>query len=150
MQTSRNKKSIPLYAQRPLLGFSTWSSQLLDNVPGYGGKHIQPWFNEQQIKDISDIMKMRLPNYEYINLDSGWCTDCDEYGRWAARTDLFPSGLRTISDYLKKNGHKLGIYLLPGIRKDAVNKGCKIKGTDRLLSEIVQYQKEGQIGRAHV
>ncbi|KAG1427688.1 hypothetical protein G6F58_000922 [Rhizopus delemar] len=32
------------------------------------------WFNEQQIKDISDIMKMRLPNYEYINLDSG-CSD---------------------------------------------------------------------------
>lgn len=29
-------------------------------------------FNEQQIKEVSDAMKAKLPRYEYINLDSGW------------------------------------------------------------------------------
>ncbi|KAG1219362.1 hypothetical protein G6F35_007548 [Rhizopus arrhizus] len=61
----------------------------------------------------------------------------------AARKDLFPNGLRALSDYLNKNGHKLGVYLLPGIRQDAVAKQCKIKGTDHLLDEIVQLQREG-------
>lgn len=71
------------------------------------------------------------------------CSDCDEYGRWTARKELFPNGLRALSDYLKKNGHKLGVYLLPGVRKDALDKRCKIKGTEYLLSELVQLRKEG-------
>lgn len=29
-------------------------------------------FNEDNIKQISDIMKQRFPAYTYINLDSGW------------------------------------------------------------------------------
>jgi alpha-galactosidase len=39
-----SKRSVPEYAKKPLLGFSTWSSQLLDDVPGYGGKHLNPWY----------------------------------------------------------------------------------------------------------
>lgn len=35
---------IPEFARKPVLGFSTWSSQLLDDVPGYGGKHVNPWY----------------------------------------------------------------------------------------------------------
>lgn len=31
------------FSRKPLLGFSTWSTQILDDVPGYGGRHIQPW-----------------------------------------------------------------------------------------------------------
>ncbi|CEI89830.1 hypothetical protein RMCBS344292_04175 [Rhizopus microsporus] len=135
--------SVPDYAKKPVLGFSTWSSQLLDDVPGYGGKHLNPWFNEQQIKEVSDAMKVKLPRYEYINLDSGWCTECDEYGRWAARDDLFPNGFRALSDYLKQNGHKLGVYLLPGIRQDAVDKKCRIKDTNHTVDELVQLRKEG-------
>ncbi|KAI9247842.1 glycoside hydrolase superfamily [Sporodiniella umbellata] len=88
-------------------------------------------------------MKKRLPGYEYINLDSGWCGECDEYGRWIARKDLFPNGLRAVSDHLKKNGHKLGVYILPGVRQDAIEKGCRIKGTQCLLSDVVQSKKEG-------
>ncbi|KAG1244672.1 hypothetical protein G6F68_015360 [Rhizopus microsporus] len=38
---------------------------------------------------------------------------------------------------------KTCVYLLPGIRQDAVAKQCKIKGTDHLLDEIVQLQREG-------
>ncbi|KAI9276274.1 glycoside hydrolase superfamily [Sporodiniella umbellata] len=135
--------SVPDYAKKPLLGFSTWSTQLLDAVPGYGGKHLNPWFNEQQIREISDSMRENLPQYEYINLDSGWCGDCDEFGRWTARKDLFPNGLKALSEYLKKNGHKLGVYILPGIRQDAVFRNCRIKGTESRLGELAQEKRDG-------
>ncbi|GAN11152.1 alpha-galactosidase [Mucor ambiguus] len=134
---------IPEYARKPVLGFSTWSSQLLDDIPGYGGKHVNPWFNEQQIKDISDTMREKMPSYEYINLDSGWCNSCDEYGRWNVRKDVFPNGLRPIADHLKKNGHKLGLYILPGIRQDGADNKKTIKGTTHTLDELVPSRKEG-------
>jgi len=45
MSTFSKSKSTPPYKpSKPILGFSTWSTQLLDKVPGYGGKHIHPWY----------------------------------------------------------------------------------------------------------
>ncbi|KAI8985202.1 glycoside hydrolase superfamily [Pilobolus umbonatus] len=88
-------------------------------------------------------MKVKLPSYEYINIDSGWSNGCDEFGRWTYREDLFPNGILPVAQYLKKNGHKLGLYLLPGIRLDAVEEKKKIKGTQHTLDEIVTARKEG-------
>lgn len=51
--------------------------------------------------------------------------------------------MKPIADYLKNNGHKLGIYLLPGIRQDGVHQKKKIKGTDRTLDELVPSRREG-------
>ncbi|KAI7870847.1 glycoside hydrolase superfamily [Spinellus fusiger] len=133
----------PAWACKPMLGFSTWSTQILDDVPGYGGRQTKPWFNEAQLKEISSVMKQRMPGYEYINMDSGWSQDCDRYGRWTYRRDLFPSGLRSLSDFLAKNGHKLGVYILPGIRKDAADKNLFIKGTHVRLGDIVSMRRQG-------
>lgn len=33
---------------RPILGFSTWSTQILDGIPGYGGRHDQPWYGTRK------------------------------------------------------------------------------------------------------
>ncbi|KAI8883905.1 glycoside hydrolase family 27 protein [Backusella circina FSU 941] len=143
LNTIHNNDSVPEWARKPILGFSTWSTQILDDVPGYGGKNIEPWFNQESIKEISDMMRYNMPNYEYINLDSGWCNTCDEYGRWIYRSSLFPSGLKHVAQYLKKNGHKLGVYLLPGIRKDAVDANGTLKGTQIPLRDIVQQRRNG-------
>ncbi|ORZ20447.1 glycoside hydrolase superfamily [Absidia repens] len=135
---------VPPWAKKPILGFSTWSTQILDGVPGYGGKHIKPWFNDQVLREISLAMKTKMPQYEYINMDSGWCETYDQYGRWTYRTDLFPHGLKSLSDYLAKNGHKLGIYILPGIRKDAAeDPKVTIKGTNHRLGDIVKKKRDG-------
>ncbi|KAI9262257.1 glycoside hydrolase superfamily [Phascolomyces articulosus] len=93
--------------------------------------------------EISDVMKYKMPKYEYINMDSGWSQTFDEYGRWTYRTDLFPSGLRAVSDHLKKNGHRLGIYILPGIRRDAYDANVPVKGTDYRMQDLVTEKKEG-------
>ncbi|KAI9320836.1 glycoside hydrolase superfamily [Dichotomocladium elegans] len=88
-------------------------------------------------------MALRLPKYEYINLDSGWSEGCDELGRWTYRHDLFPGGLKALSDYLKKNGHKLGLYMLPGVRKDAYEANTPIKGTNHRVRDIIRQRKDG-------
>ncbi|KAI8070018.1 glycoside hydrolase superfamily [Gongronella butleri] len=88
-------------------------------------------------------MRAKLPRYEYINLDSGWHKDMDNFGRWLFRSDLFPSGLAALSKHLASNGHKLGVYLLPGIPKAAVEGGCRIKGHDVSLSEYCPNRLQG-------
>jgi hypothetical protein len=72
------------------------------------------------------------------------CETYDEYGRWTFRQDLFPQGLKPLSDYLASNGHKLGIYILPGIRKDAAeDPKVMIKGTTHRLGDLVKKQRDG-------
>ncbi|KAI8060135.1 glycoside hydrolase superfamily [Gongronella butleri] len=89
-------------------------------------------------------MKSKMPQYEYINLDSGWSETYDEFGRWTFRKDLFPRGLRALTDDLAQNGQKLGLYLLPGIRKDAADDdNVRVKGMNVRLGELVQQKKEG-------
>ncbi|CAO3601169.1 unnamed protein product [Absidia cylindrospora] len=142
-----NEESVPTWAKKPLLGFSTWSTQLLDDVDGYGGKNISPWFNETNIQEISDTMKVKLPRYEYINLNSGWSNTVDGYGRWMYRSDLFPSGLGKLSKQLQRNGHKLGIYVLPGIPAAAADNNLPIKDTTHTLGEYTQQRKQGNVFR---
>ncbi|KAI8140529.1 glycoside hydrolase superfamily [Fennellomyces sp. T-0311] len=88
-------------------------------------------------------MKRKMPQYEYINLDSGWSETCDEYGRWTYRKDLFPSGLRALSDHLAKNHQKLGLYMLPGIRAEALDK--TIKNTNIVIGDLVKQKKQGNL-----
>ncbi|KAI9022269.1 glycoside hydrolase superfamily [Phycomyces nitens] len=126
-----------------MLGFSTWSTQILDDVPGYGGRIENPWFNETNIKEISNVMRQKMPDYEYINLDSGWSQECDENGRWIYRSELFPNGLKALSDHLAANGHKLGLYMLPGIRKDAADANLLVKGTSHRLGDLVTMKRQG-------
>ncbi|KAG2175581.1 hypothetical protein INT43_001228 [Umbelopsis isabellina] len=112
--TSSTQPNPQYKPDKPILGFSTWSTQLLDKVSGYGGRHIKPWSE-----------------------------GCDEYGRWGYRKDLFPNGMKALSDYLAKNDHKLGLYILPGIRADAIDNKAKVLGTDVLLADLAANRKDG-------
>lgn len=87
-------------------------------------------------------MYIRKENSVY-NCLSKRCNECDEYGRWTVRKDIFPNGLKPISDHLARNEHKLGIYILPGIRQDAVTQKKLIKGTNVTLDQLVPSRKEG-------
>lgn len=40
----KKRQETPVWATKPVLGFSTWSTQILDDVPGYGGKVESPWY----------------------------------------------------------------------------------------------------------
>lgn len=67
----------------------------------------------------------------------------DAFGRWTYRKDLFPSGMKALSEYLAKNGHKLGLYVLPGIRPESIKTDARIYDTDVRFADVVINKREG-------
>lgn len=51
--------------------------------------------------------------------------------------------MKAVSDYLAKNGHKLGLYILPGIRSEALDGNNRIYGTEVQFTDIVVNKREG-------
>ncbi len=50
--------------------------------------------------------------YVYVNLDDGWLkTDRDKNGRLQYRDDIFPRGMKFLTDYIHSKGLKAGTYL---------------------------------------
>lgn len=110
-------------AQKPYMGWSSYSMQVYDGPSGN-------WISEEKIKLMSDTMhdKLQAHGYEYINIDAGWNGSMDEYGRPIPSTEKYPNGFENLVDYVHANGQKLGIYLIPGVSPDAVERDLPIYG----------------------
>lgn len=111
---------------KPYMGWSTYSLQVYD---GPSGK----WISEEKIKQQSDAMHQKLQShgYKYINIDAGWNGGEDEYGRPIPSETQYPGGFKNLIDYIHKNGQKVGIYCIPGISRDAIDKNLPILGTEK-------------------
>ncbi len=81
--------------------------------------------------------------YRYVNLDDFWyvCPGSqgpavDHWGRWAVNGHSFPpgpggeNGIKVVADYVHHLGLKFGIYVTPGISKQAVANNTPILGPD--------------------
>jgi hypothetical protein len=110
-------------AQKPYMGWSSYSMQVYDGPSGN-------WISEAKIKQMSDAMheKLQSHGYNYINIDAGWNDGMDEYGRPLPSAALYPDGFENLVDYVHANGQKIGIYLIPGVSPDAVNRNLPIYG----------------------
>lgn len=110
-------------AQKPYMGWSSYSMQVFDGPSGN-------WISEDKIKLMSDTMheKLQAYGYEYINIDAGWNGSMDEYGRPIPSTEKYPNGFENLIDYVHANGQKLGIYMIPGVSPDAVERDLPIYG----------------------
>jgi hypothetical protein len=92
--------------------------------------------------------------YRYVNLDDFWygCPgsqgpDVDRYGRFAIDTATFPAqgsrnGIEALAHYVHGLGLKFGIYVTPGISKQAVAENTPIKGTRYTADEIASTTPE--------
>nr|MDO8084026.1 alpha-galactosidase [Candidatus Sigynarchaeum springense] len=71
------------------------------------------FFTEENQKEYADAMAPFAPEVFWI--DAGWFEGRwpDGVGSWIVRKDGFPSGLRPISDHVKKHGMKLLIWFEP-------------------------------------
>jgi hypothetical protein len=88
--------------------------------------------------------------YQYVNLDDFWyrCPgkqgpDVDQYGRWVINKTRFPSageanGIEAVADHVHRLGLKFGIYVTPGISKQAVAENTKIAGTSYTADQIAE------------
>lgn len=91
----------------PQMGFNNWNST-----------HCRDEFNEQMIRGIADKMVslgLRDAGYRYVNIDDCWADwQRDKNGRLQANPKRFPSGIKTLADYIHSRGLKFGLYSSAG------------------------------------
>jgi len=124
----------------PVLGWSSWS---------FLRKHPTADIMKAQAQALHDSGLQKL-GYDYVNLDDFWyqCPgpqgpNVDAYGRWITDPSIFPAqgdmdGIKVVADYIHGLGMKFGIYVTPGISKQAVKRNTPIKGTSYTAAQIAE------------
>ena len=139
----------------PVLGWSSWS---------FLREHPTAAKMEAQARALQTSGLQKI-GYIYVNLDDRWyeCPgsqgpNVDSFGRWVTDSSAFPAqgdtdGMKVIADYVHSLGMKFGIYLTPGISKQAVSKNTPIKGTLYTAAQIAEpsiaednYNCRGMVG----
>ena len=95
-------------ALKPPMGWNSWNKFGCD-------------INEKVVRDAADVMVssgMRDAGYQYIVVDDCWQGGRDGHGVLIADPAKFPSGMKSLSDYIHSKGLKFGIY------SDAGSKTC--------------------------
>jgi len=124
----------------PVLGWSSWS--FIRKFPTAAKMKAQALALHN-----SGLQKI---GYAYVNLDDFWyqCPgpqgpNVDPYGRWITDSSTFPAqgdtdGIKVVADYIHSLGMKSGIYVTPGISKQAVSRNTPIKGTSYTAAQIAE------------
>lgn len=139
----------------PVLGWSSWS---------FLREHPTAATMEAQARALQNSGLQKI-GYIYVNLDDRWyeCPgsqgpNVDPFGRWVTDSSAFPAqgdadGMKVIADYVHSLGMKFGIYLTPGISKQAVSKNTPIKATPYTAAQIAEpsiaednYNCHGMVG----
>ncbi|MCQ4080382.1 NEW3 domain-containing protein [Streptomyces sp. RB6PN25] len=125
---------------KPALGWSSWS--FLRSHP-----------TASAIDAQADAMKssgLAKEGYQYVNLDDFYyeCPgsqgpNVDQYGRWVTDPAKFPSsgsenGIKAVADHVHADGLKFGLYVTPGISKQAVAQNTPIQGTSYHADDIAE------------
>jgi Alpha galactosidase A/Alpha galactosidase C-terminal beta sandwich domain len=128
----------------PVLGWSSWS--FLREQPTAAKL-------EAQAVALQDSGLQKI-GYKYVNLDDFWyqCPgsqgpNVDPYGRWVTDSSRFPAqgdtnGIKVVADYIHSLGMNFGIYVTPGISRQAVSKNTPIKGTPYTAGQIAELSVE--------
>ncbi|HEX7598304.1 MAG TPA: glycoside hydrolase family 27 protein [Polyangia bacterium] len=72
--------------------------------------------SESLIKSVADAFVstgMAAVGYQYVNIDDCWMSGRDSSGNLVADASKFPSGIKSLADYIHGKGLKLGIYETP-------------------------------------
>jgi len=136
----------PQLAATPPMGYNSYDS--------YNNSLTQ----ETAIK-LMDVMaeKYKPFGYEYFVIDLGWYTEhelipgtslpvekkgknkfhLDKNGLPEPSVSLYSGGIKALADHAHAKGLKFGLHLMRGVIKQAITEGCKVKGTDILIKDIV-------------
>jgi len=86
----------------PPMGYNTWNDLGCNSL------------NEENIKAVADSMAsngLLTAGFEYLNLDDCWMASMrDETGKLQGDLQRFPSGMKSLADYVHSKGLKFGIY----------------------------------------
>ena len=124
--------------ETPIMGWSSWSSLREDPTAAA---------IEAQASALRSS-GLEASGYTYVDVDDGWyeCPGAqgpsvDGFGRWIPDPSSFPSsesagGIATVANYVHSLGLKFGLYVTPGISKQAVTANTPIEGTIYRASDI--------------
>lgn len=124
----------------PVLGWSSWS---------FIREHPTAAKIEAQARALKESGLQKI-GYDYVNLDDHWyqCPgpqgpNVGPFGRWVTDSSAFPphgdtDGIKVVADYIHSLGLKFGIYVTPGISKQAVSRNTPIKGTPYTAAQIAE------------
>lgn len=87
-------------ALTPPMGWNSWNKFACD-------------VNEQLLRETADAMVssgMKAAGYQYIVIDDCWHGERDKSGFIQPDPARFPSGMKTLADYIHAKGLKFGIY----------------------------------------
>jgi hypothetical protein len=124
----------------PVLGWSSWS--FIRKLPTADKMKAQALaLHNSGLQELGS---------QYVNLDDYWyqCPglqgpNLDAYGRWITDQSRFPpqgntDGIKVVADYLHSLGMKFGIYVTPGISKQAVTRNTPVQGTSYTATQIAE------------
>lgn len=87
-------------ADTPQMGWNSWNK-------------FEDKINEKLIQETADVMVARGlldAGYVYLNLDDHWHGERDAQGFIHEDSEKFPSGMKSLGDYIHAKGLKFGIY----------------------------------------
>jgi alpha-galactosidase len=87
-------------AKTPPMGWNSWNKFACD-------------VSEKLIKETADAMVssgMQAAGFKFVNIDDCWQVSRDAHGTIIADAERFPSGIKSLADYVHSKGLKLGIY----------------------------------------
>jgi len=126
----------------PAMGWSSWS--FIRHNPTAA-------IIEAQAKAMKDS-GLAGAGYQYVNVDDFWyqCPGSqgpavDQFGRWVIDQTKFPAsasgsanGIQAVAAYVHSLGLKFGLYVTPGISKQAVAQNTPIQGTPYTAAQIAE------------
>ncbi len=84
--------------------------------------------SEDLIRQVADAMVatgLRDAGYQYIVIDDCWQVERDNNGNIVADPQHFPSGMKTLADYVHAKGLKFGLYSDAGVKTCAGRPGSR-------------------------
>ena len=84
--------------------------------------------SEKLLRDMTDAMVdsgMKAAGYQYVVIDDCWQVSRDENGNIQADAQRFPSGIKTLADYVHSKGLKFGLYSDAGTKTCAGRPGSR-------------------------
>lgn len=103
-------------AMTPPMGWNSWNT-FATNI------------DEKLVKETADIMVssgLAAAGYNYIVLDDGWMThERDANGDLVPDPEKFPSGMKSVIDYVHSKGLKFGLYNCAGTKTCAGYPGTR-------------------------
>jgi alpha-galactosidase len=102
-------------AQTPPMGWNSWNRFGCD-------------VSESLIKSVADAMAtsgLKDSGYQYVVIDDCWQIKRDGAGNIVADPNRFPSGIKSLADYVHSKGLKFGIYSDAGTKTCAGRPGSR-------------------------